>query len=540
MQSSERAWVHRVAFLVMALTTLPYLLGVAVQGKDWRFTGFVFGVEDGNSYIAKMLRGAAGAWLFHTPYTTFPQNGIFAFFPYLLLGKLAQPPGMHEQLMALYHLFRFGAGILAILATYDFLALFLSEIRWRRLGLILCTLGGGLGWILVIFGRSEWLGSLPLEFYSPETFGFLSLFGLPHLALVRALLLWGFVFYLTRRKPGLLAGGIWLLLGLVQPLYVVVAWAILGTYLLIAGLRQAWKHRQNPGSGLRDWFGLVKEACLALAISSPPVIYTLIASIREPFFQAWTRQNLILSPHPFHYLLAYGLIILLILICLPRLSPQRYWDQNRSGFLLIAAWVIILPILIYAPYNLQRRLAEGAWVALITLALVVIENRPPRWMSYSLFLLIPSTILLWVGGMLSASRPALPLFRPSAEIAAFEFLAHEASPGTVVMAAYETANALPAWATVQVIIGHGPESPGFSELKPRIDQFYSLSTSETERLSLLQEFGVRYLFWGPAERALGDWDPHTASYLEPIYDAKGYAVFIVHPFTYSHSKKPDA
>src|SRR3989304_2050406 len=180
--ASERRWVLWFGMLVMIATTIPYILGYARQGDAWQFTGFVFGVEDGNSYIAKMLSGSNGAWLFKTPYTTSFQPGVIAFLPYLVLGKLAFAPGLHEQLVVLYHFFRIVSGILAILATYDFISLFLNEIIFRRVGLLLSILGGGLGWIAVLVGSS----SLPLEFYSPETFGFLSLYGIPHLALARA------------------------------------------------------------------------------------------------------------------------------------------------------------------------------------------------------------------------------------------------------------------------------------------------------------------------------------------------------------------
>jgi hypothetical protein len=120
----ERRWVWIYAVLVMLVTAIPYFLGYASQGEGWRFSGFVFGVEDGNSYIAKMLSGAAGNWLFRTPYTTEPQRGVLAFLPYLLLGKLASHPALHEQLVALFHLFRILAGMLEILATYQFLAFF--------------------------------------------------------------------------------------------------------------------------------------------------------------------------------------------------------------------------------------------------------------------------------------------------------------------------------------------------------------------------------------------------------------------------------
>jgi hypothetical protein len=100
-------------------------------------------------------------------------------------------------------LFRFFAGLLAILATYDFLSYFLSSLSARRLGLLLVTLGGGLGWVLILLARQSWLGALPLELYSPETFGFLSLYGIPHLALARALMLWAILIYLRGQSDPL-------------------------------------------------------------------------------------------------------------------------------------------------------------------------------------------------------------------------------------------------------------------------------------------------------------------------------------------------
>ena len=232
----ERRWVAVFAVTVMLITLLPYLVGYAVQGVDWRFTGFMIGVEDGNSYIAKMLSSSAGAWLFRTPYTAYPQRGVWLFIPYILLGKLAAAPGLHEQLVALYQLFRLLSGFLAIVATYDFIAYFISMVSLRRLGLALAVLGGGLGWLLLMTGRDSWLGSLPLEFYSPERFGFLGLFGFPHLVLGRALMLWGLLVYLRRSeldqdakatvKPGLKIGLLWLSTGLVQPLMGMIVGAV--------------------------------------------------------------------------------------------------------------------------------------------------------------------------------------------------------------------------------------------------------------------------------------------------------------------------
>ena len=120
----KRQWVIIWGVFVFLLTLVPYLLGFALQGENWRFSGFLFGIEDGNSYIAKMMSGAFGEWLFRTPFTTLKQSGILAFIPYLLLGKLTAEPGQHEQLLALFQGFRLAGVLLYCLAAYDFFKLF--------------------------------------------------------------------------------------------------------------------------------------------------------------------------------------------------------------------------------------------------------------------------------------------------------------------------------------------------------------------------------------------------------------------------------
>lgn len=543
---SELRWVFWFAIIVMAVTTLPYVLGYASQGTDWRFTGFVFGVEDGNSYIAKMLDGAYGAWLFRTPYTALPQNGALAFLLYLLLGKLAAPPGEHEQLVALFHIFRFTAGLLAVLATYDFLALFVRDIRLRRWGLALAIIGGGLGWLLVLFGNGQMLGSMPLDFYSPESFGFLSLYGLPHLALARALLLWGFVIYLWpgffpsltflgRRiwqidLAGVSIGVLWLLLGLAQPLTVVIGWAVLFAHLCASGAYTFWRRQAGLSSHWEAWHGYLWRSFWAVLVSSPLVIYTMSAFYLDPFLRSWTAQNLILSPHPLHYVLAYGLLV-----------PFAIWGgirqlkMNTAIGWFPAAWVLMLPLLAYAPVNLQRRLPEGIWVAWIVLALCAFqspqtgikETRRFRYFRLSSAFLFPSTLLLLAGGLRAAGQPAQPVFYPSNEVALFDSLDARARPGEVVLAAFKTGNALPAWVPLRVVIGHGPESADLATLRPQVEAFYQVQTSDDERLKFLQAFHVRYVIWGPDERSLGAWNPQHAPYLALISQSGEYAVYEV-------------
>ncbi len=522
---SSRKWVWLFAVIVMVVTSIPYMVGFASQGESWRFTGFVFGVEDGNSYIAKMLRGSAGEWLFRSPYTAVRQKGVIAFLPYLLLGKLAVLPIKdHVQLVILFHMFRFLAGIAMIFATYDFLSIYIRKEAWRRWALAIITLGGGLGWVLILFGKVKWLGSLPLDLTSPESFGFLAIYGLPHLALARAFLLWGLRAFLIGYKiyiPGLCL----LALGLFQPLDILIAWIVMGVYILLTSMEA-----MLSGDSLKlvDWFSLQRNACrfiTTLFISSPMVIYTFIRFRVDEYLRAWTAQNQIISPHPAHYLLAYGLMGVFVVLGVNQIRKEF----PDFGWLLIG-WVGVLPILVYFPTVIQRRLAEGVWAAIVILAVkpFTSPDKPLsfRW-TYSWIFAFPTTLLLIVGGIQTAYHPGPPVFRPLEEVESYMELKQNARIDAVVLSSHVTGNPLPAWAPVHVVFGHGPETANYERVSEAVKTFYDEETSQGERVSLIAEYHVDYVYWGPAEQQLGEWDPELAPYLSVWYEKDPYIIYQV-------------
>lgn len=532
----ERRWLLGFLVMVIIITTLPYLIGYSRQGEDWRFTGMLFGVEDGNSYIAKMLRGAEGDWLFRTPYSPYPQSGAFVQFSFTLLGKFTAEPGQHEQLVGLYHLFRIASVFLYGWAAYQFIAVFLSDIRWRRLGTALAMLGGGLGWLHVVGLSGLWNEGTPLEFYSPETFGFLMVYGLPHLACARAFLLWGLRDYLCADKPLLEWKSVlrtiflWLGLGIMQPLTVVVGWAVIGVHIITSGLWQLWRGRSG---NLVDWVGWRRNLLRALRVgllSAPIVIYTFVVFQMDPFLNAWQSQNRILSPVIWHYLLAYGLFLTVAVLGARALLRE----MGGNGWLLIG-WVAIFPLLAYAPYPLQRRLPEGVWVALIILALKYVEMGSISIQKWARVWAAPSffpTFILLAGGIMAAWLPHPPAFVPVDAVQAFQFLRQyearvDKGGSAVVLASFELSNALPAWAPTFMVTGHGPEGVNGKELKQNVRCFYDEACSNLDREAWLDELDVQYVFWGPDERKLGHWDPRGANYLDEIYQQGEYAIFAV-------------
>ncbi len=188
-----------LAIFVIVITTIPYELawsrtGDSINPNLWQFSGSLFGVEDGNSYLGKMRLGARGEWNFSLFYTTEAHaSAPLIFLPYILPGQIVgrfisdTDPALTPALIGMFHLMRIIFDTLLIVVIYRFAAAFLSRSRDRLIATVLALFGGGLGWLLSFTGQAQ----LPADFYIPEGFSFLILFGLPHLALARAALLGG-------------------------------------------------------------------------------------------------------------------------------------------------------------------------------------------------------------------------------------------------------------------------------------------------------------------------------------------------------------
>jgi uncharacterized membrane protein len=93
------------------------------------------------------------------------------------------------------------------------------------------------------------------------------------------------------------------------------------------------------------------------------------------------------------------------------------------------------------------------------------------------------------------------------------------------LSAYATGNALPAWAPVRVVLGHGPESADLDQLLPAVERFY-VGMSEDARTAFLETYEVDYLWMGPREHALGEGGAVDA---ELIYDRDGQEIYRVSP-----------
>jgi hypothetical protein len=531
------------AAVVMALTSAPYLLGAGLSSDARVFGGFVLGVEDGYSYLAKMGEGARGAWLFHIVYTSEPHDGGLFFLFHMLLGKLAALAvslghwPLTETMVVMYHIARVAFGGLLLLTVYRFVALFTASRAIRRLAFLIVAFSSGFGWLLMLLSLPDWLGSSPIDVLLPEGFTFLVLYGLPHIAAGRTLLLAGLMLlWNPAQAPNLrgavLAGLCWLGMGLIVPFYVAVAWAVAGAAWLAVTLRRR-----------RIVWHETIELAVACLVASPVVIYSLVVFAVNPVMKQWSAQNLILSPHPLHYVMGYALVGSLAVLGAMYVLRRRDEMQWR-----LVAWAVIVPPLLYLPFNLQRRLIEGWQVPLATLAaLGLVRFVLPAWsrahlarwlvhfprysvrglnrwaITLVIVATVPTNVLLMVSGSLAVTARAAPIFRDGAEVKALDWLAARATYDDVILSSYEAGNYIPARVGARVFVGLGTETARIEDKRAMMKRFFDSSTSDDWRAQFLHDYNITYVFATPAEQ----FAPGSTRSLASIYHVEGYTIYQV-------------
>jgi len=480
--------------LLILISSIPVFMGFMKQNEQWSFSGFVMNIDDGNSYITKMMQGYQGDWLYRAPYSLEPQKGLLVFLPYIILGKLVSPPAIHTQMVVLFHLFRVLAIAVMIYGVNRFIKLFQLKNEYHLLVLVLSTAGGGTGWLIILLGQSNFAGWLPLEFISPEGFGFISAYTIPHLAMARGLLFGSIAFFIEgisfweengrypKYKWLLCAAGLFLM-GIFQPLYCAIAvlWIALVSMITFTKKRIMNKIR-------------LKDFLYTLLVCVPAGVwigYILIMGWLDPYMNAWNTQNLVLSPPISLFVISYGLFYLFGIINMTKLRVAT--NSTQGKLLLILA--IIIPILIYIPFNLQRRLLEGLWVSLLILTMLIVQNsgNNVRKISKVVFsiLSVPSTIIILIMGIQATNKPASPVYVNNDALKIYK-TAEELSANGNILTSFRTGNEITAWFPVRVSLGHGSETIHYKKFNKMYLDYVNGQTDSGTRLSWLEQYNIRY------------------------------------------------
>jgi hypothetical protein len=540
--------VTAVAVLVLAISCLPYVLGYGFAPPGWDFSGFIINAEDANTYLAAMRQGAQGAWRFRLLYTSEDHPGAFLYLFYLLLGHLSVLIGL--SLVLTYHLARLFCSLALLIVAYFFIAFFIRRRAVRWIAYLLVCFSSGLGWLVLLINPTPPGGISPIDFWLMDAYTFFTILLVPHFCLGVALLLLVFVFILdyfhrVRLLPLIVAVIASWLLAVVHPYLLLIAGCVLaGYWLLLLCLR-----RRLP----------LDEAKGMIALGGsliPPLSYYYWTMTSDPVMRAFSEQDITTSPPPSFYILGYGLVFLLAIG-----GFIHILRQHRERELFLPAWLVVVAIMLYFPFKVQRRSITGLHIPLCILASLglfkyvlptvyhsrvwraisrVLSYDRRRLRSFVLNLIVvatfPSNLYLLASSSLAALQGHPALFHTEAENEAIDWLADNSQPTDTILCSYRVGNYIPARIGHRVFLGHWDETIDYIQKRGAVETFFQSPTDDSTRLNLLRENGIAYLFYGPQERALGDFNPEDKPYLMKTFsnsEVSIYRVFIRHKQTNS-------
>jgi len=529
--SEEVRLASLIAVIVLAVTFLPYALGYLLAPPEWEFGGVVMNFEDAHGYLAKMNQGAAGRLTYQIPFTSEDHEGAFVGGFFLALGWICALTGL--PVIWMWHLSRVVCGFVLLLLAYLFAAFFLDDRKQRLVCYLFVCFSAGLGWVVLLTGRFSILGFDLIDFKMPEAHTFFTILTFPHFSLGACLLLVIFMlthlFHATQRwRYVAMAGTAGFALTIVHPYNV----------LIVAGTLAVWwvailcNDRRVP---MRELAALAIVGLMAL----PVLLYYLHVFSSNPAFGAWAAQSGSASPHPVHYLIGYGP---LLIIGLPAMIQQA--RKADAGSCLPLIWIIVVALLLYAPLKQQRRMVEGVHIPLSILATMGLYNwylprmersprlrrlvtlrkesySPRRMRNFIIFLVLVLTVPsnLYVLASLTATmvQHPYPFFHERAENEAIDWLGSETVPADTILADWRIGSYIPARVDHRVFVGYWAETANFDAKIDIVDRFFGIGTLDSWRIQILEQHDIVYVYSGPRERMLGAFDPDAADYLTPVF-----------------------
>ena len=74
-------------------------------------------------------------------------------------------------------------------------------------------------------------------------------------------------------------------------------------------------------------------------------------------------------------------------------------------------------------------------------------------------------------------------------------------------------------------LGHWAQTLDFFDKTHAVERFFAQDTSDAERRAILRAHDVDFIFVGPAERALGGFDPSQSADYERVYTSPLVSVY---------------
>ena len=540
----EWRFVWFVVATVLVLTSLPYLYGYWSSPADKQFMGLMLDIPDHGQYLS-WWRGFQSSLLISNKLTPEPNKPLFFNLLWWSLAQVSRWTGLGHA--PVYQAFRWLAAGSFLWATYRLIAVFLLDVRQRRTAFLLVAFSSGLGWLLVVlkYAARAWTGGellFPLDVYVAEGNSFLCILGYPHFALAGTFIAltlefiwWGWKE--SKTKPMVVAGVLALLLGWQHAYDLLIVYSVMGTFAFLIW----WKGRKFPWRLF--WGGVI-----VCALSCSGAVYSVILTTSDPLWEEVLAQFAnggVYTPSPPHLIILFGWPLVLAVVEWVELAWRkrgrliRWSDED----LFVGGWFLVGAMLNYIPTDFQIHMLNSWQIPMMILAtkglhglvapacvkwLPVSSERVLRWVVVAFVVaVLPTNLYLLAWRFVDLSRADYPYFLHRGEVAALEWLGENTEPEEIVLSALTTGQYIPGLSGNTAFLAHWAQTVEFYDKRDRVARFFTADTPDNERMNTVCSFGVDYVLYGPAERALGDYEPANARWLALAFSVPQVEVYRV-------------
>ncbi|MCC7369115.1 MAG: hypothetical protein IT306_11870 [Chloroflexi bacterium] len=511
-----------LAALLLVVTTAPYAWAYASAPADRQFMGITFTTHDYSQYMS-WARESRDRVFVENKLT--PEPGPATFFNpvWWLVGRIEAWTGW--SFAAINQGFRVLAGMTFVLVLGAFTGLVLPG-RERRVAVALACVTSGFGWVLVL--AKQVLGELPLPLLVHGFPGnsFFGIMVVPHMILSASMLIGslGLMLDAYRRQCGrraLLAGLLCCGLGFAHPYNIVTAYSVVGTFGVVTVLRDGWRWR---------WIMMLAAF---YGLSAPSVLYWMWVSAGSAEWRQVLEQyrNLgVFTPQPAQLLIYLGVPAIVAALTFRGFVPLRLRSVEE---LFVTGWLAVNALIIYLPFNFQINLLSGIQVPLAILTTIGLYRHVMPWLRETLpgrlaglvrftplaivLLVLPTNLYLFSWRIVDLNRHTYPDYLHRDDVSALRWLEANAAPSDVVLSSLSIGHYVPGYTGAHAFLGHGANTLDFFGKREMVNRFFAAGSDDAERQRTLARYHVRFVFLGPAERAIGAFDPRRAAYLEPAY-----------------------
>jgi hypothetical protein len=487
-----------IAFL-LAASAAPYWVASRATPLGWSYAGSSeASLDDYPSYLVKMRAGARGDFVYRSPYSPALQETIQVRPFYAAIGALTHL--VTDESWLGYHAARLAMGALCLWLVFYVAGAVSRGALERWSAFLLATLGSGLGWWV---GREGPRIAWSYDLWVPELNVFHSLLTNPHFPLSIVLMLSTLVGVARALDTGRLryaafGGAAVGLLSLVHPyddFALAGALALYGLGALVAG-RHSLRQLVSVG--------------LVLSLAALPGVAWMAASYASDASLANMGNAQPVGPI-WRVFCGLGLLLPLALFGLGSLAGRA----SLGG--LLAAWALVVPLLMLLPLEFPRRMVGGWQVPLgiasgLALAKLVapLGRRGTRRSAVAAAVVIVfaslSSFDIALSQIRSFSNPGknlFPIHHPPDLIEAFAWLQAQGSAGDVVLAPYGPSNWLPVYTDLRPYFGHWAEAPDRHAREAARDSFYRGRGTREARQKFLRDNRIAWIFAGPLFRQPG-------------------------------------